>query len=77
MSTVIASASAAASASSSAAASHSEQPASFKIIGLILAIASGFFIGSSFVVKKKGLLRSLAKTGSVAGEGGHQYLKDW
>lgn len=32
---------------------------------------------ASFVVKKKGLLRSLRKTGTVAGEGGHAYLKDW
>ena len=29
-------------------------PASYKIIGLVLAIASGLFIGSSFVFKKKG-----------------------
>jgi len=41
-------------------------------VGIILAIASGLLIGSSFVFKKKGLLRSQA--GGAAGEG-VQYLK--
>ncbi|CED82048.1 Uncharacterized conserved protein [Phaffia rhodozyma] len=68
--------SATASASSAATSSASGQPASFKIIGLTLAILSGIFIGSSFVIKKKGLLRAQAKSGSIAGEG-HAYLKDW
>ncbi|KAF8931434.1 magnesium transporter NIPA-domain-containing protein [Dissophora ornata] len=45
-------------------------PAYFKFIGMALAVSSGIFIGSSFVLKKKGLLRSNA----VAGEG-HAYLK--
>lgn len=38
-----------------------------KIVGIILAISSGLLIGSSFVFKKKGLLRSQA--GGIAGEG--------
>ncbi|RUS17407.1 hypothetical protein BC937DRAFT_90010 [Endogone sp. FLAS-F59071] len=45
----------------------------YKLIGISLAIASGVFIGSSFVFKKKGLMDSTKKTG-VAGEG-HYYLK--
>ncbi|GMK56854.1 hypothetical protein CspeluHIS016_0306940 [Cutaneotrichosporon spelunceum] len=47
---------------------------SFKIVGVCLAVGSGLFIGSSFVVKKKGLLKSTAKAGNEAGEG-HAYLK--
>jgi hypothetical protein len=43
---------------------------------VVLAVASGVFIGSSFVIKKKGLLRSQAKSGRAAGEG-VSYLKDW
>ncbi|KNZ82061.1 Magnesium transporter NIPA2 [Termitomyces sp. J132] len=43
-----------------------------KVVGIILAIVSGCLIGSSFVFKKKGLLRSQA--GGVAGEG-VAYLK--
>ncbi|XP_043984808.1 magnesium transporter NIPA2 isoform X2 [Gambusia affinis] len=46
-------------------------------IGLALAISSSLFIGGSFILKKKGLLR-LAKKGSMrAGQGGHAYLKEW
>ncbi|KAK2460185.1 hypothetical protein APHAL10511_007776 [Amanita phalloides] len=43
-----------------------------KVVGIILAICSGLLIGSSFVFKKKGLLRSQA--GGAAGEG-VAYLK--
>ncbi|KAJ6542295.1 magnesium transporter NIPA-domain-containing protein [Mycena vulgaris] len=43
-----------------------------KILGIILAVASGLLIGSSFVFKKKGLLRSQAA--GTAGEG-VKYLK--
>ncbi|KIL57299.1 hypothetical protein M378DRAFT_88109 [Amanita muscaria Koide BX008] len=43
-----------------------------KVVGIILAVCSGLLIGSSFVLKKKGLLRSQA--GAVAGEG-VAYLK--
>lgn len=52
----------------------SERPASYKIIGVVLAILSGVFIGSSFVFKKKGLLSMQNKPGFVAGEG-HAYLR--
>ncbi|KAG0252922.1 hypothetical protein BGZ95_006494, partial [Linnemannia exigua] len=45
-------------------------PTYYKFIGMGLAVSSGIFIGSSFVLKKKGLLRSSA----IAGEG-HAYLK--
>ena len=47
--------------------------ASLQVVGIILAIVSGLLIGSSFVFKKKGLLRSQAD-GAVAGEG-VAYLK--
>lgn len=43
-----------------------------QVVGIILAICSGLLIGSSFVFKKKGLLRSQA--GHEAGEG-VSYLK--
>jgi hypothetical protein len=46
--------------------------ASLKIVGIVLAIVSGLLIGSSFVFKKKGLLR--AQAGGPAGEG-VAYLK--
>ncbi|KAL3044581.1 hypothetical protein OYC64_012969 [Pagothenia borchgrevinki] len=46
-------------------------------IGLSLAVSSSVFIGTSFILKKKGLLR-LASKGSVrAGQGGYTYLKEW
>ncbi|KAJ7319668.1 hypothetical protein JRQ81_019179 [Phrynocephalus forsythii] len=46
-------------------------------IGLVLAMSSSIFIGGSFILKKKGLLR-LARKGSMrAGQGGHAYLKEW
>ncbi|KAG5674704.1 hypothetical protein PVAND_004656 [Polypedilum vanderplanki] len=44
-------------------------------VGLLLAISSSFFIGASFIIKKKGLLR-LARIGKRAGQGGFGYLKD-
>ncbi|KAG1765384.1 magnesium transporter NIPA-domain-containing protein [Suillus placidus] len=66
----------ASSATSSATASGSsttfQLPSSLKIVGIILAVTSGLLIGSSFVFKKKGLLRSQA--GHAAGEG-VAYLK--
>ncbi|TFK09606.1 Magnesium transporter NIPA4 [Platysternon megacephalum] len=46
-------------------------------IGLALAIVSSFLIGSSVILKKKGLLRLVDKGGTRAGDGGHGYLKDW
>ncbi|KAK1221274.1 hypothetical protein PQX77_015934 [Marasmius sp. AFHP31] len=45
-----------------------------RIVGIILAISSGLLIGVSYVVKKKGLIKSQA--GGVAGEG-VAYLKSW
>jgi len=45
-------------------------------IGLVLAISSSVFIGSSFIVKKIGL-RRLSENGCRARDGGHEYLRDW
>ncbi|KAI9571638.1 magnesium transporter NIPA-domain-containing protein [Boletus coccyginus] len=58
--------------SSAASETTIQLPSSLKVVGIILAVVSGFLIGSSFVFKKKGLLRSQA--GHVAGEG-VAYLK--
>lgn len=52
-----------------------QRPASFKIIGICLAIGSGLFIGTSFVLKKVGLLKANEKYKEVAGEG-YGYLKN-
>nr|XP_033783077.1 magnesium transporter NIPA4 [Geotrypetes seraphini] len=46
-------------------------------IGLALAVFASFLIGSSVILKKKGLLRLANQGGTRAGEGGHGYLKDW
>ncbi|XP_074865422.1 magnesium transporter NIPA4 [Carettochelys insculpta] len=46
-------------------------------IGLALAVFSSFLIGSSVILKKKGLLRLVDKGGTRAGDGGYGYLKDW
>lgn len=53
----------------------SERPASYKIIGICLAVGSGLFIGSSFVLKKYGLLKANEKYHEEAGEG-YGYLKN-
>lgn len=46
-------------------------------IGVGLAISSCFFIGSSFIIKKKALIR-LSRHGEVrAAAGGFGYLKEW
>ncbi|XP_035681062.1 magnesium transporter NIPA2-like isoform X3 [Branchiostoma floridae] len=45
-------------------------------IGLTLAILSTIFIGASFVIKKKALIK-LSQYGTRAGEGGYGYLKEW
>ncbi|KAL8918594.1 MAG: hypothetical protein Q9172_005348 [Xanthocarpia lactea] len=52
-----------------------ERPPTYKVIGLSLAIASGVFIGASFVLKKTGLLRANVKYKEEAGEG-YGYLKN-
>lgn len=56
-------------------ATGSERPGFYKIVGIALAIASGLFIGTSFVLKKVGLLRANDKYNEVAGEG-YGYLKN-
>ncbi|KAM8974100.1 magnesium transporter NIPA4 [Pelodytes ibericus] len=47
------------------------------LIGLALAVFSCVLIGSSVILKKKGLLRLSQQGGTRAGAGGHGYLKDW
>ena len=54
---------------------NSSRPPVYKAIGVSLAIASGVFIGVSFVLKKKGLLAANIKYGEEAGEG-YGYLKN-
>lgn len=51
------------------------KPSSYKVVGLVLAIASGLFIGVSFVLKKHGLLKANEKYNEEAGEG-YGYLKN-
>ncbi|XP_023388010.1 magnesium transporter NIPA3 [Pteropus vampyrus] len=46
-------------------------------VGLVLAVSSSIFIGSSFILKKKGLLQLANKGVTRAGQGGHSYLKEW
>ncbi|XP_034860919.1 magnesium transporter NIPA3 isoform X2 [Mirounga leonina] len=46
-------------------------------VGLLLAVSSSIFIGSSFILKKKGLLQLAKKGVTRAGQGGHSYLKEW
>ncbi|KAF5016502.1 hypothetical protein F66182_11799, partial [Fusarium sp. NRRL 66182] len=53
----------------------SSQPPVYKVIGITLAIASGLFIGVSFVIKKVGLLKANVKYNEEAGEG-YGYLKN-
>ncbi|TKY47830.1 magnesium transporter NIPA4 [Spatholobus suberectus] len=43
------------------------------VIGLVLALSSSVFIGSSFIIKKLGLKRA-ANNGKRAATGGHSYL---
>lgn len=43
--------------------------------GVTLALASSVFIGVSFIIKKKGLIRS-RRSGSSAGNGGYGYLQE-
>ena len=51
------------------------RPPIFKVVGISLAVASGVFIGTSFVLKKTGLLRANVKYNEEAGEG-YGYLKN-
>lgn len=52
------------------------RPPVYKVIGICLAIASGLFIGCSFVLKKVGLLKANEKYEEAAGEG-YGYLKNF
>ncbi|KAI2621480.1 DUF803-domain-containing protein [Hypomontagnella submonticulosa] len=51
------------------------RPPAYKAIGISLALASGCFIGVSFILKKVGLLKANEKYNEVAGEG-YGYLKN-
>ncbi|RMZ86097.1 hypothetical protein DV737_g74, partial [Chaetothyriales sp. CBS 132003] len=51
------------------------RPSAYKAVGLTLAVSSGLFIGTSFVLKKMGLLKANAKYKEEAGEG-YGYLKN-
>ncbi|KAL5051442.1 hypothetical protein BDW71DRAFT_53689 [Aspergillus fruticulosus] len=55
--------------------SGGDRPPAYKAIGISLAVASGLFIGVSFVLKKVGLLRANVKYNEEAGEG-YGYLKN-
>lgn len=47
------------------------------LIGVFLAVISTIFIGASFIIKKKALIR-LQGSGSLrAGSGGLGYLREW
>lgn len=52
-----------------------DRPPFYKAVGIGLAIGSGVFIGTSFVLKKVGLLRANEKYNEVAGEG-YGYLRN-
>ncbi len=51
------------------------RPPIYKVVGICLAVASGLFIGVSFVIKKIGLLKANVKYNEEAGEG-YGYLKN-
>ena len=51
------------------------RPPIYKVIGIILAVSSGCFIGTSFIFKKLGLLKANVKYSEEAGEG-YGYLKN-
>ncbi|RDW79527.1 DUF803-domain-containing protein [Coleophoma cylindrospora] len=61
--------------SSTTNANTATRPPIYKAIGISLAIASGVFIGVSFVLKKVGLLKANEKYNEEAGEG-YAYLKN-
>lgn len=46
-------------------------------IGLALAVSSACFTGSSFILKKKGLLNVSKGSNTRASDGGFMYLKEW
>ncbi|CAG8385465.1 unnamed protein product [Penicillium salamii] len=57
-------------------ADSSGRPPIYKAVGISLAVASGIFIGISFVIKKIGLLKANVKYNEEAGEG-YGYLKNF
>lgn len=57
-------------------ASESYDKASF-FTGLALAILSTVFIGSSFIIKKKALIKINNQGNLRAGAGGFGYLREW
>jgi uncharacterized membrane protein len=61
--------------SSGGSANANGRPPIYKVVGICLAVASGLFIGVSFVIKKIGLLKANEKYQEVAGEG-YGYLKN-
>lgn len=61
--------------STSTDASTDTRPPVYKAIGISLAVASGLFIGVSFILKKIGLLKANEKYSEAAGEG-YGYLKN-
>ncbi|TGJ82791.1 hypothetical protein E0Z10_g5972 [Xylaria hypoxylon] len=56
-------------------ADNDTRPPAYKAIGISLAVGSGLFIGTSFVLKKVGLLKANEKYQQAAGEG-YGYLKN-
>lgn len=60
---------------SSDSSSNGGRPPIYKVVGICLAVASGLFIGVSFVIKKIGLLKANKKYNEEAGEG-YGYLKN-
>lgn len=52
-----------------------QRPPVYKAVGISLAVASGVFIGTSFVLKKTGLLKANVKYNEEAGDG-YGYLKN-
>lgn len=54
-----------------------EIPATDFYIGLSLAVSSSLFIGASYIIKKKGLLKISKQGQTRAGMGGYGYLKEW
>ncbi|KAJ3106247.1 hypothetical protein HK100_003760, partial [Physocladia obscura] len=51
-----------------------QDPEWYHYAGIVLALTSGLFIGSSFIFKKKGLLQTKSLYGDLGD--GHQYLKN-
>lgn len=60
---------------SSSSSSSTSTSSTYKAVGIILAVCSGLFIGTSFVIKKVGLLKANKKYNEAAGEG-YGYLKN-